>query len=423
MKALFTTLAFAACLLLAAVLTAAPRTWSSSDGRFQVEAELVEFDGKIARLRVAGNKVVDVPVENLSQADRQHLETLNQGAAPPTPATADVPADAAGEKAARDALDKLGVRVISTGLALEDEAKLSKGLRDLFAVRKKLIDATKQYNQTEAQDQQLKDTITRLTQLNVQLNARLIGTKDITTHNKLISALNGNDSQIELVQGAREKLAKKISEARSAMNQARETYIQEVLDLRKMADTISNQYKTKAAEAKVRSAVADLNRATGKSYQLAHSSTFRASLRRLKVIEDTVLSEAIPLREEQFGTLLVSVVVDGKYTEEMIVDSGASSILLPAKTANKLGVEVKADAPLITLVMADGREIQGKRVVLAKVRVGKFTVENVEAVVLGANAVAAEPLLGMSFLGHFKFEVNSQQRKLTMVKVETPGGK
>ena len=59
---------------------------------------------------------------------------------------------------------------------------------------------------------------------------------------------------------------------------------------------------------------------------------------------------------------------------------------------------------------------------LASVRVGKFTVENVECAVLGDDAVAAEPLLGMSFLEHFKFEVDAAARKLTMVKVSGTEG-
>lgn len=36
---------------------------------------------------------------------------------------------------------------------------------------------------------------------------------------------------------------------------------------------------------------------------------------------------------------------------------------------------------------------------------------------MGVEAVAAEPLLCMSFLGHFKFEIDSSSQKLTLVKV------
>jgi aspartyl protease family protein len=59
---------------------------------------------------------------------------------------------------------------------------------------------------------------------------------------------------------------------------------------------------------------------------------------------------------------------------------------------------------------------------LNTVRVGKFTVDNVECAVLGDEAVSAEPLLGMSFLEHFKFEIDSSAKKLTMVKVSGTDG-
>jgi aspartyl protease family protein len=56
---------------------------------------------------------------------------------------------------------------------------------------------------------------------------------------------------------------------------------------------------------------------------------------------------------------------------------------------------------------------------LASVRVGKFTAENVECVVLGEQAINAPPLLGMSFLGQFKFELDAAQSLLKLVKVDS----
>lgn len=67
---------------------------------------------------------------------------------------------------------------------------------------------------------------------------------------------------------------------------------------------------------------------------------------------------------------------------------------------------------------ADGSEVPGYLKKIDSVRVGKFTVENVECVVLHALAVWAPALLGMSFLGHFKFELDSSRSELKMVKVD-----
>jgi aspartyl protease family protein len=106
----------------------------------------------------------------------------------------------------------------------------------------------------------------------------------------------------------------------------------------------------------------------------------------------------------------------------MIIDSGASIVALPHEMALACGLEPGSEAPNIRLILADGRPIEAKGITIDSLRVGKFTVENVECGVLGPEAVAAKPLLGMSFLREFKFELNTQRRTLTMVKVDEGGG-
>ncbi|MCU0880925.1 MAG: retroviral-like aspartic protease family protein, partial [Pirellulaceae bacterium] len=148
---------------------------------------------------------------------------------------------------------------------------------------------------------------------------------------------------------------------------------------------------------------------------LAPTTALPANLRRLKQLEDSVLSEAIELTSDG-GTLKVNVVVDGKHQQEMVVDSGASLISLPLAVAAKFGLRPTSKDEEIILQLADGR-IRGHKMTIPSVRVGKFTVEMVECAVLGEEAINAEPLLGMSSLENFKFEIDAGSRKLTMVKV------
>jgi predicted aspartyl protease len=51
------------------------------------------------------------------------------------------------------------------------------------------------------------------------------------------------------------------------------------------------------------------------------------------------------------------------------------------------------------------------------VRVGTFEVENVEAAVLSDAAFAAEPLLGNSFLSHFRSEIDQSAKTLRLTRV------
>jgi aspartyl protease family protein len=278
----------------------------------------------------------------------------------------------------------------------------------------------------EAQDAQGQQAITQLTQLNVQLNAQLANVKqgDIALNNKLVGALQANESQIELIEQSRAKLVEQIRAARAKSNEAREQYVEKLLQLRKMADGVALKYSSLAADAAARQALADLNAATGKTYQFAASRDFLTSERRLQTLEDSVLSEKIVLRRENGGdSLYVPVVINGKHTKEMLVDSGASLLALPRAAATEFGIEIGSQHPEITLVLADGSECTAHEVIIPSVRVGKFTVENVRAAVFGPEATEAEPMLGMNFLGQFKFEVDAVEGTLTMVKVDVGGKK
>jgi len=58
------------------------RKWTSSDGKFSVEAELVSVDAGKVKLKKANGTVATVPVDRLSAEDRQYLEGLSAKAAP-----------------------------------------------------------------------------------------------------------------------------------------------------------------------------------------------------------------------------------------------------------------------------------------------------------------------------------------------------
>ena len=69
--------------------------------------------------------------------------------------------------------------------------------------------------------------------------------------------------------------------------------------------------------------------------------------------------------------------------------------------------------------LADGSRVPAKLITIASVRVGKFTAENVECIVMDESASEAPPLLGMSFLGRYKFEIDTDKSELRMVKVDS----
>src|SRR5262249_22324829 len=100
-------------------------------------------------------------------------------------------------------------------------------------------------------------------------------------------------------------------------------------------------------------------------------------------------------------------------------DSGASMISLPDKMARDMGIKAEAEGMPVRVSLADGRQVPAMMIKLDSVKVGKFTVQDVECCVLSPEARDAPPLLGMSFLGQFKFEVDTDQAELKLVKVDS----
>jgi aspartyl protease family protein len=320
---------------------------------------------------------------------------------------------------AKDALAAQGIRAFTTGITLAAESDFSKELVKAAPLKKALTTAIKEQHALEQLRLTGQQAITQMRQQAVALNAQLVNVQpnDVETNNRLVAAINALENQQQIAQDKVDELGKSLQDARAKTNSAREAYIQLVIDARRLADRLSTEYVKKAADPGVVKALATLAAASGKKAELAPSTGFLANVRKLKTLEDTVLSESIDLQEDAGKTLTVSVVLNGKYQQSMAVDSGSSLICLPLAVAEKFGLKPTANDPQIILRLADGRDINAHKVIIPSVRVGKFTVDNVECAVLSAEAVNAEPMLGMSFLREFKFEIDPAAKKLTMVKV------
>lgn len=389
---------------------AAPRTWKTSDGKYSVEAELIKIDGNTVHLKKkVDGEVIPVPIQLLSNEDQAFLKKQ----AKPDPNDEMV-------AAVKKELEELGLNALSRGLVLEDETKFSQEMREVNSLKRALLAKDKQFATLKNGEQGLRAKIAQLTQQNVQLNAQLaqVNPNNVALNNRLVGAINANLGQLRLWDAQLMEVERQTKTARADASKAREDYIEHILGLRKLADSINNRYAELAADATVKEKLDKLNKASDKSYELAASSGFTRSVLNLKKIEDTILSEDIKLEVDGGNAMMASVVVNGEHNVQMQVDSGASIISLPRDMATKCGIVVTADDPEVILELADGSQIKAHRKTIPTVRVGKFTVENVECAVLGPDAVNAVPLLGMSFLGQFKFEIDSQQGVLKMVKIE-----
>jgi aspartyl protease family protein len=204
---------------------------------------------------------------------------------------------------------------------------------------------------------------------------------------------------------------------RAVLSEAESNYAEKILVIRKQFTLLESEVQDALANVQVAIALKVMNVNYETPAEPTADQILAALNKRVERVEQEVFSENIPLQVEN-RSMYVNVVVGNK-TTRMVVDSGASLICLPARVAAELGIMITPNAPQMELVVANGDRIGARGVVLPRVRIGEFEVENVDAAILDAAADAAEPLLGMSFLDHFKFEINVADRSLKMLRVKT----
>ena len=314
---------------------------------------------------------------------------------------------------ADNALRRSGKQIQSTGTTAITRSitGLTREKRELRLLQKDWDAAGVRLKVLRQQLEQLKQ---QRAELSLQL-ARVAG--DTAANNRVVGLLNVNKSQMEQVVTEREKAKALIASKRAVLSEAESGYAEKILTIRKRFTLVESEVRDALADEKVVIALRVMHVNFGTPAKVTADEVLAAMGKRVERIEQEVFSGTIPLEVEN-RSMYVNVVV-GKKTTRMVVDSGASLICLPARVATQLGVVIPPNAPQMELVVANGDRIGARGVVLPRVRIGEFEVENVDAAVLDAAADAAEPLLGMSFLDHFKFEINAADRSLKMLRIQT----
>lgn len=319
---------------------------------------------------------------------------------------------------AKAALEAAGFKVSVTGISLQAEADFAKQVRDILIVRKTFLNVEKELAATEAELDLLEAQMNALKGEEIKLNGALAaGGLNVENHNRLVGALNAIAGQLDLGLQQKGKANDKVKQARAKANESREAYIERLLAVRTEADKVQQLWSKASTDAKNQAALNKVNEVLKKGITFKPTPVFTSAERQLASYEEKVLSENIKLRDDG-DALWASVVINGKHTKEFVVSSGSAYIGIPFTMAKEMGLEPIGSDQEISLVMADGRELPGYLKKAASIRVGKFVVEDVEVVVLDQQAIAANPVLGMSFLGNFKFELDKARAALKMVKID-----
>lgn len=127
-------------------------------------------------------------------------------------------------------------------------------------------------------------------------------------------------------------------------------------------------------------------------------------------------SRAIDMASES-GHIFVDAMINGKAKVRLLMDTGASVMVLPNRIGRQLGLSKNEAKNMIQLQLGDGRKVGAQYVLLESVDVQGAVARDVGAAIFmddSATEVLGDGILGMSFLGKFNFKVDQGQRKLTL---------
>lgn len=114
------------------------------------------------------------------------------------------------------------------------------------------------------------------------------------------------------------------------------------------------------------------------------------------------------------NNFLARVVLEGKVPARLLVDTGASVVLISENIARQLNIARDKNS-FFWMTLANGEKVKAFPIQLATVEMGGVAAENVQAAVLEKSFPGMEDgLLGMSFLGRFSVKIDSLSPSLIL---------
>ncbi|WP_435010275.1 retropepsin-like aspartic protease family protein [Tundrisphaera lichenicola] len=315
-------------------------------------------------------------------------------------------------------LKEKGLRKSGTTFVLPAESEVQKQVVEARSLYKQMTTALLQqkgYDQGLRENQQ---AIRILTEQRIELNQRLAQASNVAENNQLVAMVNGVSDRLNLIhqQQADTGMKQRID---SEVANRREAYVQAVLDLRQLVDATAETYGKLAGDKDVKEALSQVNEKSKGKATLGPSKSFLANVALLEKAEAAVLSETVDLRKEG-GIFWLDVTFNGKVTRPMAFDTGAADVVLPADLADLIGLKPGPDDPIVKCRVADGSIVEARQMTVPSMRVGKFTVKDVNCTVMPADKKEVPPLLGQSFQRNFMLKFSPDSGKLILSKVDSP---
>lgn len=327
-------------------------------------------------------------------------------------------ASIADEDAPREILKEAGLKKIGVYYVLPAEEEVATGLKELKPFERRLQQAVEMRERFDAALNQTRVALQQALFEHLRLTNMLAYTDDVDDHNEIVMRMNFVAGRITALHGQIQS-APGSEQVGKALSDAGRDYVQAVDALRQKVQQAQTRYEKLAADAAVTAALDTLRQDTRRPFKLGPRDVFTKDVARVEELAAAVETSVLSV-DRRGDILLVDAVVNDKVPVRMVFDTGASSVLLPATTAREAGIVIDERTPVVQSRVADGRIIESRLVLLESLRVGPFTVENVECIVLPPDMTEASALLGGSFLRHFQVEVNHDAGEVRLTRVNAP---
>jgi clan AA aspartic protease (TIGR02281 family) len=347
----------------------------------------------------------------------------------------------ASDTSPEDVLKSHDLKRVGTTYVLPAESELQKKTTALKVLSGQLGFAVRRHQNNEREIEDQKGMLRELLQRRVALNDTIAGLDQqlnamagparvnpfvaaqrndvVIQRNQLVANINGVTDRIGLIQNSQGSDPKVRDQIQAEVSRRRESFIQAVLDLRQLVDSASSSYAEVAQNAEVKAALDALGRTSKSKPKLGPSSQFLDNVKLLERIEKTVITDTADLHKEG-GVFWVNVTFNGKVTRRMVFDTGASLTTIPAELAAEMGLSPSPSDAVVVCETADGTKVEARQKTIPSMRVGRFTINNVDCAVMPANKGNIAPLLGQSFHRHFTYKFTPESGHLVMSRVELP---
>jgi len=318
-----------------------------------------------------------------------------------------------------DQLKQKGYKLLGDVVAATEEADVEKAFSNLKKTYKTVMDARQRLTVAEKEAENNREMIKQLANRRLQLGQLMAAQTTVSARNQVTLQFNLVTDELNMRSEADQK-GEALTKAKAAYATPRNDYFISVLSMRELIDKTSEKYTTAGKDTSMEALIEAAGKAEKKKVTLGPSKTFVQTVKDFARYEALIMSDKIPLVRRS-GTYSIDVTLNTKTPVKMIFDTGASSISLPYEMAVKAGLKPDEAKQKVRVSIANGAVVEGKRMKLDSVRVGKFELKNIDCIVMPEDSPNVPALLGGSFLNNFKYEVDADASVVRLSRIDSGG--